>query len=52
MRFFKRHGRALRKRHGHAAGKRSEGVSVHREPGRLYYVGGDGRVMSAPMKHK
>lgn len=47
-----RRGRALRRRHGHAAGKRSEGARIHREPGRLYYVAGNGEVMSAPMKHK
>jgi hypothetical protein len=50
MRFFRRHGRALRRRYGHAGGKRSEGVHVKREPGRLYYVAGSGEVMSAPMK--
>ena len=49
MRFFRKRGKAMRRRYGHA-GKRSEGVSVHREPGRLYYVAGSGQVMSAPMK--
>jgi hypothetical protein len=46
----RRRGRALRRRYGRAAGKRSEGTSVVREPGRLYYVAGNGQVMSAPMK--
>jgi hypothetical protein len=51
MRWFKHRGRALRRRYGRAGGgKRSEGVSVHREPGRLYYVAGNGQVMSSPMK--
>lgn len=43
--------RSLRRRYGHA-GKRFEGARVHREHGRLYYVSGDGRVMSAPMKRR
>jgi len=53
MKWFKsRRGHALRRRYGHADAKRSEGVHVQREPGRMYYVTGDGTVMSAPMKHK
>ena len=51
MRLFRRRGRALKRRYGHAGGpKRSEGVHVAREPGRMYYVKGDGAVWSAPMK--
>lgn len=42
--------RGLRRRYGHS--KRFEGARVHREHGRLYYVAGDGRVMSAPMKRR
>jgi hypothetical protein len=48
---MRRRGKALRRRYGRAAGKRSEGARVTREPGRLYYVAGNGQVMSAPMKH-
>lgn len=53
MKWFK-WGRSLRRRYGRAANspKRSEGVHVEREPGRMYYVKGDGAVWSAPMKHK
>ncbi len=47
--FGKRKGRSLRRRYGHA-GKRSEGVRVKREHGRLYYVSGSGEVMSTKMK--
>ncbi len=50
MKWFKR-GRAMRHRYGRASGgKRSEGARITREPGRLYYVAGNGQVMSAPMK--
>jgi len=45
----------LGRRYGKAKGggsKRYEGVSVKREPRRLYYVGGDGKVMSTPMKRR
>lgn len=40
----------LHKRYGHA--KRSEGVRVQREKGRLYFVSKSGEVMSAPMKRR
>lgn len=33
-------------------GKRSEGVRVKRQPGRLYYVTKGGEVMSTPMKRR
>jgi hypothetical protein len=46
-----RFGRGLRRRYGHA-GKRSEGVRVHREKGRIYYVAGSGEVMSALRKNR
>jgi hypothetical protein len=50
---FGRLGRRYGKhRRGHAQGKRSEGAHVDREPGRLYYVAGNGDVMSAPMKKR
>lgn len=40
------------RRYGRAAGgKRYEGVAVKREKGRLYYVGGDGKVMSTVRKN-
>ena len=51
MKWFK-WGRSLRRRYGHSDAKRNEGVKVDREPGRMYYVKGDGSVWSAPMKHK
>lgn len=51
MKWFRR-GKAMRRRYGHAGGKRSEGARITREPGRLYYVAGNGEVMSAPMKKR
>jgi len=45
---FGKLGRRYGKAHG---GKRYEGVSVKREQGRLYYVGGDGKVMSTVRKN-
>jgi hypothetical protein len=53
MLFRRRKGHSLRRRYGRASGgKRSEGAHVTREPGRLYYVAGNGDVMSAPMKKR
>jgi hypothetical protein len=43
--------RGLRKRYGHAGGKRSEGVRVKREHGRLYFVSKSGEVMSTKMRN-
>lgn len=40
----------LSRRYGHA--KRSEGVRVKRQHGRLYFVSKGGEVMSVPMKNK
>ncbi len=45
-----RRGRALRRRYGHAG--RSEGVRVHRQKGRLYFVARDGEVRSTEMKRR
>jgi hypothetical protein len=42
--------KGLRRRYGHA-GKRSEGVRVSREKGRLYFVSKSGEVMSSPMRN-
>ena len=41
--------RGLRRRYGHS--KRSEGVRVKREKGRLYYVSKSGEVMSSSMRN-
>lgn len=52
MKFRFGHFRGLRRRYGHSGGKRSEGVHVTREKGRLYYVAGNGDVMSAPQRRR